>query len=153
MKFLFLASKPVRILHAVPHFVPGVLLPAACLSSTFSHASTYPTSSPVRMSPIRISSHCGLYSQTGELSDAQKRFDSAEEEFIAAKLELKMCEEFKTELTEYLTMLIQENQKKKSAKLEELSATLRAGGQLTEVCRGCSPHSHEQCCSRPGNAH
>jgi len=35
-----------------------------------------------------------------------------------------MCEEYKNELTEYLTMLIQENQKRKTAKLEELAAAL-----------------------------
>lgn len=44
-----------------------------------------------------------------------------------------MCEEYKNELTEYLTMLIQENQKRKTAKLEELAAALpgppgRGGG-------------------------
>eukprot|EP00667_Euglena_gracilis_P020392 EG_transcript_22079 len=72
---------------------------------------------------------------TGELHDAQKRFDAAEQEFIAAKLEIKMCEEYKNELTEYLTLLIQENQKQKTAKLEELSAALHSAGKLTEAGR------------------
>eukprot|EP01001_Neometanema_parovale_P001044 NODE_1117_length_1884_cov_52.050539_g985_i1.p1 GENE.NODE_1117_length_1884_cov_52.050539_g985_i1~~NODE_1117_length_1884_cov_52.050539_g985_i1.p1 ORF type:complete len:573 (+),score=118.12 NODE_1117_length_1884_cov_52.050539_g985_i1:61-1779(+) len=70
-----------------------------------------------------------------ELYVARKRFDYAEAEFIAAKLNLKMFEAYKVELTEYLCMLVQENQRRKTEKLEELSAKLsgkeEAWGGLT----------------------
>jgi hypothetical protein len=59
-----------------------------------------------------------------ELNEAQNSFDDAEAEFIAAKLNKKMYEDYKAELTEYLVLLIQENQRKKTEKLEELYATL-----------------------------
>jgi len=54
-----------------------------------------------------------------------------------------MCEEYKNELTEYLTMLIQENQKRKTAKLEELAAALPGPpgrGGMGGGAEGRGPH-------------
>ncbi|XP_029473596.1 RAB6-interacting golgin [Rhinatrema bivittatum] len=51
---------------------------------------------------------------------AKKRFDKAEVEYIAAKLDLHRKTEIKEQLTEHLCTIIQQNELRKAKKLEEL---------------------------------
>eukprot|EP00041_Stephanoeca_diplocostata_P028829 m.834327 g.834327 ORF g.834327 m.834327 type:complete len:385 (+) comp23446_c0_seq4:168-1322(+) len=51
---------------------------------------------------------------------ARKRYEEAETEFVAAKMDLHRTTDTKEKLTEHLVLIIQENEARKSRKLEEL---------------------------------
>ncbi|XP_065067668.1 RAB6-interacting golgin-like [Rhopilema esculentum] len=55
---------------------------------------------------------------------AQKRHEKAEKEYVNSKLDLKLKEERKEELTQHLYTIIQENELRKANKLEELMSKL-----------------------------
>nr|XP_056701410.1 RAB6-interacting golgin [Euleptes europaea] len=57
-------------------------------------------------------------------STARKRFDKAEVEYMAAKLDLQKKTEAKEQLTEHLCTIIQQNELRKARKLEELMQQL-----------------------------
>ncbi|XP_063283677.1 RAB6-interacting golgin [Pelobates fuscus] len=59
-----------------------------------------------------------------EFAQAKKRFDKAESEYILAKLDLHKKTELKEQLTEHLCTIIQENEVRKSKRLEELMKQL-----------------------------
>ncbi|XP_072015699.1 uncharacterized protein [Amphiura filiformis] len=59
--------------------------------------------------------------------EAQKRYQKAEEEFVAAKMQLHKAEDTKEALTEHLCTIIHENEIRKSQKLEELVNKLEVG--------------------------
>ena len=55
-----------------------------------------------------------------EFSHAQKRFTEAEKEYVAAKMDFFKKKDHKDELQEHLYAIIQENEKRKARKLEQL---------------------------------
>ncbi|NXG17216.1 GORAB protein, partial [Grallaria varia] len=55
-----------------------------------------------------------------EYSYARKRYEKAESEYVAAKLDLQHKTEIKEHLTEHLCTIIQQNELRKARKLEEL---------------------------------
>ncbi|XP_054240413.1 RAB6-interacting golgin [Indicator indicator] len=57
-------------------------------------------------------------------SYARKRYDKAESEYVAAKLDLQHKTEIKEHLTEHLCTIIQQNELRKARKLEELMQQL-----------------------------
>ncbi|KAM4722849.1 RAB6-interacting golgin [Rhinophrynus dorsalis] len=59
-----------------------------------------------------------------EFSQAKKRYDKAEVEYIAAKLDLHKKTELKEQLTEHLCTIIQQNEARKAKRLEELMQQL-----------------------------
>ncbi|NXG64518.1 GORAB protein, partial [Hemiprocne comata] len=59
-----------------------------------------------------------------DYSYAQKRYDKAESEYVAAKLDLQHKTEIKEHLTEHLCTIIQQNELRKARKLEELMQQL-----------------------------
>lgn len=59
-----------------------------------------------------------------DYSNARKRFDKAEAEYVVAKLDLQRKTETKEQLTEHLCAIIQQNELRKAKKLEELMAQL-----------------------------
>ncbi|KAG8453121.1 hypothetical protein GDO86_004804 [Hymenochirus boettgeri] len=59
-----------------------------------------------------------------EFSQAKKRYDKAEAEYIVAKLDLHKKTELKEQLTEHLCTIIQQNEARKAKKLEELMQQL-----------------------------
>ncbi|KAL4660149.1 RAB6-interacting golgin [Arapaima gigas] len=59
-----------------------------------------------------------------DYSIARKRYEKAEVEFVAAKLDLHKKTELKEQLTEHLYAIIQQNEKRKALKLEELMKQL-----------------------------
>ncbi|KAL9846400.1 RAB6-interacting golgin isoform 2-T2 [Geothlypis trichas] len=59
-----------------------------------------------------------------EYSHARKRYDKAESEYVAAKLELQHKTELKEHLTEHLCTIIQQNELRKARKLQELMQQL-----------------------------
>ncbi|XP_054494645.2 RAB6-interacting golgin isoform X1 [Agelaius phoeniceus] len=59
-----------------------------------------------------------------EYSYARKRYDKAESEYVAAKLELQHKTELKEHLTEHLCTIIQQNELRKARKLQELMQQL-----------------------------
>ncbi|XP_069497412.1 RAB6-interacting golgin isoform X2 [Ambystoma mexicanum] len=59
-----------------------------------------------------------------DFSYAKKRFDKAEAEYIAAKLDLHRKTEIKEQLAEHLCTIIQQNEQRKARKLEELMQQL-----------------------------
>ncbi|XP_077986865.1 RAB6-interacting golgin-like [Glandiceps talaboti] len=59
-----------------------------------------------------------------EYMDAQRRYERAEAEFVASKISLHQKTEVKDSLTEHLYSIIQENEKRKAEKLEELTNKL-----------------------------
>ena len=63
------------------------------------------------------------------LHDAPTRFDAAETEYIAAKLDMQKKEDLKERMTEHLMIIIQENETRKAEKLQEL---------MTKMVRGLS---------------
>ena len=62
----------------------------------------------------------------------RKRYDTAETEFIAAKLALHKASEAKELLSEHLCAIIQQNELRKSEKLAELLKTLELESQSEE---------------------
>ena len=60
---------------------------------------------------------------------ARKRYETAEAEFVAAKLALHKTTESKELLSEHLCTIIQQNEVRKSEKLAELLKTLKTEGQ------------------------
>lgn len=73
----------------------------------------------------------------------RKRYEKAEQEFIAAKLDLHNKTERKDLLTEHLYTIIRENELRKAKKLEELMAKLNTSANNTTVLK--------QSCSAPNN--
>ncbi|XP_030627884.1 RAB6-interacting golgin [Chanos chanos] len=81
-----------------------------------------------------------------EYSTAWKRFEKAESEYVAAKLDLHRKTEVKEQLTEHLCAIIQQNELRKAMKLEELMQQLEvqaedgspesSGAQNTEDRQG-----------------
>ncbi|XP_042339979.1 RAB6-interacting golgin [Plectropomus leopardus] len=65
-----------------------------------------------------------------DYSAARKRYDKAEVEYVAAKLDLHKKTEVKEQLTEHLCAIIQQNELRKAHKLEELMQQLQL--QATE---------------------
>ncbi|KAI1882919.1 hypothetical protein AGOR_G00239850 [Albula goreensis] len=59
-----------------------------------------------------------------DYSTARKRYDKAEVEFVAAKLDLHKKAGLKEQLTEHLCSIIQQNELRKARKLEELMQRL-----------------------------
>ncbi|XP_044157484.1 RAB6-interacting golgin isoform X3 [Bufo gargarizans] len=59
-----------------------------------------------------------------EFSQAKKRYDRAESEYVAAKLDLYKKTQVKEQLTEHLCTIIQQNELRKAKKLEELMQQL-----------------------------
>ncbi|XP_071985297.1 RAB6-interacting golgin isoform X2 [Engystomops pustulosus] len=59
-----------------------------------------------------------------EFSHAKKRYDRAECEYVAAKLDLYKKTQIKEQLTEHLCTIIQQNELRKAKKLEELMQQL-----------------------------
>ena len=55
----------------------------------------------------------------------RKRFDNAEKEYIAAKMEFFKWSEQKELLSEHLCTVIQQNEQRKAAKLSELLKSLQ----------------------------
>ncbi|XP_075901372.1 RAB6-interacting golgin isoform X2 [Nelusetta ayraudi] len=60
-----------------------------------------------------------------EYCASRKRYEKAEAEYVAAKLELHRKTELKEQLTEHLCAIIQENEQRKALKLEELMQQLQ----------------------------
>ncbi|XP_068175416.1 RAB6-interacting golgin [Antennarius striatus] len=58
-------------------------------------------------------------------SAARKRYEKAEAEFVSAKLDLHRKTEVKEQLTEHLCAVIQQNERRKAQKLEELMEQLQ----------------------------
>uniref|UniRef100_A0A8C9G4K6 RAB6-interacting golgin n=1 Tax=Pavo cristatus TaxID=9049 RepID=A0A8C9G4K6_PAVCR len=58
------------------------------------------------------------------LNQGRKRYDKAESEYVAAKLDLQHKTEIKEHLTEHLCTIIQQNELRKARKLEELMQQL-----------------------------
>lgn len=56
---------------------------------------------------------------------SRKRYEKAEAEYVAAKLELHRKTELKEQLTEHLCAIIQQNEQRKALKLEELMQQLQ----------------------------
>ncbi|XP_069825055.1 RAB6-interacting golgin [Dendropsophus ebraccatus] len=59
-----------------------------------------------------------------EFSQAKKRYDRAEAEYVTAKLDLYKKTQIKEQLTEHLCTIIQQNELRKAKKLEELMQQL-----------------------------
>ncbi|KAM9378957.1 RAB6-interacting golgin [Phaethornis superciliosus] len=59
-----------------------------------------------------------------DYSCARKRYEKAESEYVAAKLDLQQKTELKEQLTEHLCTIIQQNELRKARKLEELMQQL-----------------------------
>lgn len=59
-----------------------------------------------------------------QYSQAQKRFQTAEKEYVEAKLDYFKKKEIKDQLTEHLCSIIQQNEMRKSKKLEEILSKL-----------------------------
>ncbi|XP_075689613.1 RAB6-interacting golgin [Rhinoderma darwinii] len=59
-----------------------------------------------------------------EFSQAKRRYDRAESEYVAAKLDLYKKTQIKEQLTEHLCTIIQQNELRKAKKLEELMQQL-----------------------------
>ncbi|XP_073500189.1 RAB6-interacting golgin isoform X2 [Phyllobates terribilis] len=59
-----------------------------------------------------------------EFSQAKKRYDKAESEYVAAKLDFYKKTQIKEQLTEHLCTIIQQNELRKAKKLEELMQQL-----------------------------
>ncbi|KAM3915367.1 RAB6-interacting golgin [Leptodactylus fuscus] len=59
-----------------------------------------------------------------EFSQAKKRYDRAESEYVVAKLDLYKKTQIKEQLTEHLCTIIQQNELRKAKKLEELMQQL-----------------------------
>lgn len=59
-----------------------------------------------------------------DYSYARKRYEKAESEYVAAKLDLQHKTEIKEHLTEHLCTIIQQNELRKARKLEELMQQL-----------------------------
>lgn len=59
-----------------------------------------------------------------EFSQAKKRYDRAESEYVTAKLDLHKKTQIKEQLTEHLCTIIQQNELRKAKKLEELMQQL-----------------------------
>ena len=59
-----------------------------------------------------------------ELFSFRKRYDKAEKEFVAAKLHLHKMSERKDLLTDHLATIIEKNEERKAAKLDELMKEL-----------------------------
>lgn len=69
-----------------------------------------------------------------DFSDAQKRYDKAEKEFVESKLMLFQKMERKERLTEHLCTIIEQNEARKARKLGELMHELDLG-ELYEECK------------------
>ncbi|XP_012694910.2 RAB6-interacting golgin [Clupea harengus] len=68
-----------------------------------------------------------------DYSSAWKRFERAEAEYVAAKLSLHHRTEVKEQLTEHLCAIIQQNELRKAAKLEELMQQLELSDELESL--------------------
>ena len=64
------------------------------------------------------------YANAAHYSICRKRYEKAEKEFIDSKLDLQLKSERKEQLTQHLYTIIQENELRKSKKLEELMSKL-----------------------------
>ena len=78
----------------------------------------------VKIATLMIKLLCGVF---------RKRYDKAEKEFVSAKLDLKVKSDIKEELTQHLYTIIQENELRKSKKLEELLSKLNATENTTAI--------------------
>ncbi|KTF89024.1 hypothetical protein cypCar_00007461 [Cyprinus carpio] len=64
-----------------------------------------------------------------DYSQAWKRFEKAEAEYVAAKMDLHRKTEVKEQLTEHLCAIIQQNELRKACKLEELMLQLELNAE------------------------
>ncbi|XP_059368514.1 RAB6-interacting golgin isoform X2 [Carassius carassius] len=64
-----------------------------------------------------------------DYSQAWKRFEKAEAEYVAAKMDLHRKTEVKEQLTEHLCAIIQQNEMRKARKLEELMIQLELNAE------------------------
>lgn len=62
----------------------------------------------------------------------RKRYEKAESEYVAAKLDLHRKTEVKEQLTEHLYAIIQQNELRKAEKLQELMLQLHAADETQE---------------------
>ncbi|XP_063057338.1 RAB6-interacting golgin isoform X2 [Engraulis encrasicolus] len=89
-----------------------------------------------------------------DYSTAWKRFERAEAEYVAAKLSLHQRTEAKEQLTEHLCAIIQQNELRKAAKLEELMQQLQLSGDLdpadVEALQAPAPGGNPQTPQLPG---
>ena len=85
---------------------------------------------------------------------SRKRYDAAEAEFVAAKLELHRTSESKELLSEHLCTIIQQNEVRKAEKLAELLKTLELENSVVDsshsVTESLSRHTLFQKTPTPG---
>ncbi|XP_048108612.1 RAB6-interacting golgin isoform X3 [Alosa alosa] len=91
-----------------------------------------------------------------DYSTAWKRFERAEAEYVAAKLSLHRHTDVKEQLTEHLCAIIQQNELRKAAKLEELMQQLQLSEELESQPPPAppgkeQPSSAQSPASPPGN--
>lgn len=81
-----------------------------------------------------------------DYSNARKRFDRVEAEYVTAKLDLQRKTDIKEQLTEHLCTIIQQNELRKAQKLEELMQQLdvRADEEASELDVEVERLLHEQ---------
>ncbi|XP_072176470.1 uncharacterized protein [Diadema setosum] len=90
-----------------------------------------------------------------EFSEAQRRYEKAEAEFVAAKINLHKKSEMKEALTEHLCTIIHQNELRKAKKLEELVSKLDVDSleefenEPEDVTRPTPPTSPVQVSSNP----
>ncbi|KAK2884065.1 hypothetical protein QQF64_016096 [Cirrhinus molitorella] len=68
-----------------------------------------------------------------DYSQAWKRFEKAEAEYVAAKMDLHRKTEVKEQLTEHLCAIIQQNELRKARKLEELMLQLELNAEEVPI--------------------
>lgn len=81
----------------------------------------------------------------------RKRYEKAEAEYVAAKLDLHRKTEVKEQLTEHLCAIIQQNELRKAHKLEELmqELQLQVTGEEEEEKKGSRAEEQEE--TQPAN--
>lgn len=71
------------------------------------------------------------------VSFVSQRYDQAEAEFVAAKIDMHLKQERKEALTEHLMVIIQKNEERKALKLEELMHKMGISEQVGPGLGGC----------------
>lgn len=79
----------------------------------------------------------------------RKRYEKAEAEYVAAKLDLHRKTEVKEQLTEHLCAIIQQNELRKAHKLEELMQELQLQATEEEEKKGSRVEEQEE--TQPAN--
>ncbi|XP_043074562.1 RAB6-interacting golgin [Puntigrus tetrazona] len=79
-----------------------------------------------------------------DYSLAWKRFEKAEAEYVAAKMDLHRKTEAKEQLTEHLCAIIQQNELRKARKLEELMIQLELNAEDVPISQETDPEDKER---------